>query len=176
MPKRNIKAVNQTEVTPRDSNQQYKERSVSLIVTRNCNLRCTYCYEKHDLREGDAMEPEVARSAISHYLESDDDFKRVGIDFFGGEPLLAFDLIKDTVEWVNARKWPKDYRFVIGTNGTLLNDEMKNWMYRNRYCLNLAVSLDGNKVAHDLTRDNSYNRVQPHLSFFKNTGLIKPLK
>lgn len=108
----------------------------------------------------------VAQKAIAPYLETDDEFKKVTIDFFGGEPFLAYPLIKDVVEWVKAKSWNKDYKFLIGTNGTILTDEMKPWLLENKKLVNIALSFDGTKKAHDLTRDNSYDVVRRNLPFF----------
>jgi uncharacterized protein len=115
------------------------------------------------------MDFEVAKDAINRYIYTDDEYKKVLIDFFGGEPLLAFPLIKKVVEWTKSQKWPKYYHFSIGTNSTLLTDEIKNWLYKNRKYLSASFSIDGNKKAHDINRDNSYDLVYPHISFFMKT-------
>jgi radical SAM protein with 4Fe4S-binding SPASM domain len=153
-----------------------KDRSLSLVVTRNCNLRCTYCYEKHDQRDGRIMDISVAQNAITRYLAADDDYDRVAIEFFGGEPMLGFSFIREIIEWTQSRKWKKDHRFLIGTNGTILNDEIKDWLIRHRECVNVAFSIDGTKTAHDMTRDNSYDSVRRNLPFFKDNWPNQPAK
>jgi uncharacterized protein len=151
----------------RESRKQ-KIRTLTLMTTHSCNLECIYCYEKKQSSKKD-MEIEVAKDAIKRYMISDDNFDKIIIDFFGGEPLLAFSLIRQVVEWVISQEWPKAYHFSIGTNGTLLTNEIKNWLYNNRNYLSVSLSIDGCKKAHDLTRDNSYDLIYPHISFFKDT-------
>jgi len=122
------------------------------------------------------METELAREMIAKYLKEKDEFEAVEIDFFGGEPMLAFDLIVDIVDWVKAHSWPKDYVFMINTNGTILNDKMKEWLYRHREKVVVGFSIDGNKTAHDISRDNSYDMVYRDIDFFKNTWPEQPAK
>jgi uncharacterized protein len=153
-----------------------KIRTLSLVVTKSCNLRCSYCYEKNYNGEYQVMDLKVAKEVINHYLCAEDGFKAVVIDFFGGEPLLAFNLIKEVIEWTLSREWPKRYHFTIGTNGTLLTDEMKNWIIKKKNCLTLSFSINGNKKAHDLTRDNSYDLLSPHIPFFMENWPEQPAK
>jgi len=153
-----------------------KVRSLSLIVTKNCNLKCSYCYEKHDLRSKEFMSFSVARDAILSYFQDDDEFDFLEIDFFGGEPFLAFPLIKETVEWVSSQKWDKEYFFTIGTNGTILDDEIKSWLIKNKAKISLSISIDGCKKAHDLTRSNSFDKLMENLPFFKSHWPTRPAK
>jgi uncharacterized protein len=153
-----------------------KARTLSLVVTRSCNLRCSYCYEKHYQGKYQVMDLKVAKEVINRYLCDEDGFEIVGIDFFGGEPLLAFNFIKEVIEWTLSRQWPKRYHFSIGTNGTLLTDEMKNWFLKKKKCLTLSFSIDGNKKAHDLNRDNSYDLLAPHIPFFIENWPNQPAK
>lgn len=147
--------------------QKLKVRSLSLIVTRNCNLQCSYCYEKHNLRGQEFIPFPVGRDSILHYLNNDDEFNFLEIDFFGGEPLLAFPLIKKIVEWVTSQEWNKPYIFSIGTNGTVLDEEIKNWLTKYRDFVKVSFSIDGCKEAHDLARSNSYDRLSENIPFFK---------
>jgi uncharacterized protein len=155
---------------------QEKSRTLSLVVTRSCNLRCLYCYEKHYHEEFQVMDLKIAKEVINHYLCAEDGFDIVTIDFFGGEPLLAFNFIKEVIEWTLSRQWPKRYHFTIGTNGTLLTDEMKNWFLEKKKCLTLSFSIDGNKKAHDLNRSNSYDLLAPHIPFFIENWPNQPAK
>jgi uncharacterized protein len=150
-------------------------RFISLVVTSNCNLSCVYCYEKHELRDKRIMEMDTAKEAISYYMD-EDDYEHVIIEFFGGEPLLAFEFIRDVVDWVHSRSWEKEYRFQIGTNGTILNDEIKEWLYKNREYVNIALSLDGTKKSHDLSRSNSYDMVYKNIPFFRKHWFHQPAK
>lgn len=153
-----------------------KIRIITLVLTKNCNLSCVYCYEKHDHRDGKIMEFSTAQENIARYLEADDEFEGVEVDFFGGEPMLAFPLIRNIVEWVLSREWPKAYRFMIGTNGTVLNDEIKKWLIEHRGYVSVSLSIDGNKTAHNLTRDNSYDLIAPNIPFFMENWPNQPAK
>jgi uncharacterized protein len=152
-----------------------KSRMVSLVVTRDCNLRCNYCYEKHDLRDKKIMDFSIAAAAISRYV-AEKGYDLLEIDFFGGEPMLSFHLIKDVVEWFHSQKWEINHRFLIGTNGTILTEEMKEWLIKNRNCVNIALSMDGNKIAHNICRSNSYDLVYQNLPFFKEYWPHQPIK
>lgn len=153
-----------------------RTRTLSLIMTRNCNLSCSYCFEKHNKQDGGMMDIELAKKEISYFMELDDWSNHLLIDLFGGEPLLAFSLIKEIFQWCQSQTWNKKYNFVIGTNGTLLNDEMKDWFSSNRQFITLGLSLDGTKTAHDLCRCNSYDLVYPHIDFFKKNWPLQPAK
>jgi radical SAM protein with 4Fe4S-binding SPASM domain len=122
------------------------------------------------------MSFEVAQQAINEYMEADNGFSNLEVDFFGGEPMLAFDLIRDLVDWFHTRQWSKGHVFLISTNATILTEEIKNWLIKNQNCVYVAVSLDGNKTAHDLNRSNSYDRVMQNLPFFLELSPKQPVK
>jgi uncharacterized protein len=164
---------------PKVSNNIFSEkrkRSLTLIATMSCNLKCSYCYEKNDPTVSRIMSIKIAKEAITNSLCAKDEFDSVLIDFFGGEPLLAFPLIRETIEWTISREWPKKYHFFIGTNGTLLTDEMKNWFSEKRNLLTMGFSINGNKLGHDFTRDNSYDLLAPHIPFFIKNWPHQPAK
>jgi uncharacterized protein len=152
----------------KDEGKSHNIRTVSLIVTKSCNLRCLYCYEKHNLRDNNVMDLPVAKDAISRYMMADDDYDTLEIEFFGGEPFLEFQFIKEVVDWFHKYKWPKTHMFLIGTNGTILTDDMKNWLIENKNCVNVGISIDGTRTAHNISRDNSYDMLKKNLSFFKD--------
>ena len=153
-----------------------RTRTLSLIVTRRCNLSCSYCFEKQDKRDNTMMDIEDAKKSITYFMQQKDGLDIVLIDFFGGEPLLAFSLIQDIFKWFRSRTWEKKYHFNIGTNGTILNDEMKEWFSRNRKYFSLGLSIDGNRTAHNICRDNSYDLIYPHIEFFKKNWPKQPAK
>lgn len=142
-----------------------RKQIVSLTVTEDCNLRCRYCYEPNKDRDHH-MKTAVARQAIAEYMQAEDGFDEVEFDFFGGEPMLAFDLIRELVDWFHNQEWHKRHLFFICTNGTILTPEMQSWLVQNKRCVWVGVSLDGNKAAHDLNRSNSYDRVMQNIPFF----------
>jgi len=153
-----------------------KIRTLSLVLTHDCNLRCKYCYELHKDNSGKTMPFSLACEAIADYLNRDDEFETVVIDLFGGEPLLDFHLIQEIYEYCHTNKWKKPFHITIGTNGTLLNDIMKEWFSARKENLTLALSLDGCREAHNLCRENSYDQVSPHLDFIKEHWPQQPLK
>jgi radical SAM protein with 4Fe4S-binding SPASM domain len=154
----------------------HETQTVALVLTSACNLRCKYCYEKHDLRDRRSMPFTMIKEILSRHLNASNDYKRVIVDFFGGEPLLEFPLIKQTIEWVKSCKWQKEYSFQIGTNGTILNDEIKSFLLKNRKNIELSFSLDGNRTAHNISRDNSYDLLAPNIPFFIENWPNNPAK
>lgn len=146
-------------------------KSITLVLTHQCNLACTYCYEKH--KDNQRMSFDVAKKIVDKELLLDDGTNFVEIDLFGGEPLLEFPLVKQIVEYVKARKYPKEYVFFITTNGVLLNDERKKWLKENANVLQLGLSLDGTKKMHDMNRNNSYDKIDIpfFVSTYKNQGI-----
>lgn len=153
-----------------------KKFIVTLTVTRNCNLKCQYCYEPHEHKEKKNMDFEVAKEVISRYMVADNGCDKTEIQFFGGEPMLAFPLIKQIVDWFHSRSWDKGHIFFIGTNGTILTEEMKEWLRAHRQCVVAGFSIDGNKIAHDIGRDNSYDLLRGNLPFFLETWPTQPAK
>lgn len=136
-----------------------KKQAITLTLTQDCNLRCRYCYEPNKSRDY-YMSFDVARQAVIDAMRAKNKYEEVEFDFFGGEPMLAFDLIRELVDWFHTQKWEKGHLFFIGTNGTILTDEMKSWLVKHKNCVICGISLDGNKIAHDLNRSNSYDRVK----------------
>jgi len=159
----------------RTNKDQKVYRTLSLILTRSCNLSCSYCYEKSDMRDNRKMDIEIAKKTIAFYMD-ENKYSGLEIEFFGGEPMLCFPLIQDIVEWFHSRKWEKKHIFLIGTNGTILNNEIKKWLYKNKSCVTIALSIDGCKKAHDLSRDNSFDIIQSNLPFFINNWPNQPAK
>jgi len=112
------------------------------------------------------MDVAIAQDAIFRYM-AEDGADIVEFDFFGGEPLLGFDFIREVVDWFHTQTWNKKHVFFISTNGTILTDEIKEWLIKNRGCVQVGLSLDGCKTAHDMCRSNSYDLVLKNLPFFK---------
>ena len=149
-----------------------KTKSITLVLTHQCNLRCTYCYEKH--KDAQRMSFETAKKIVDKELLLDDGTTFVEIDLFGGEPLLEFPLVKEIVEYVKSNKYPKEYVFFITTNGVLLNESRKAWLKENAEYLQLGLSLDGTKKMHDLNRNNSYDKID--IPFFVKTYPTQGIK
>lgn len=148
-------------ITPFENEQ--KSKNITLVLTHQCNLDCTYCYEHH--KNSCTMSAELAKEIVDRELSMDDGVSMVEFDFFGGEPLLEFDTVKEVVEWTVAREYDKDYIFFITTNGVLLTDDMKVWLREHTDVLQIGLSLDGTKEMHDVNRCDSFDEID--LDFFR---------
>jgi uncharacterized protein len=156
--------------------ERKKRLTLTLLTTDRCNLNCSYCYERSSERKKGNMKFSTAKDAISYYMERDDGLETVSIEFFGGEPLLAFGLIKKTVEWFLSRKWKKKAYFSLITNGTILTKEMREWLPRYSKTITVAFTVDGCKEAHDLNRCQSYDLVKKNIPFFIKYWPQQPTK
>lgn len=135
-------------------NEVYQCDSVTLNVTNNCNLHCTYCFE-HE-KNPNMMSPQTAIDIIdAAYREVDKEIGVFTINLFGGEPLLNWPTIKALIDHCNEKKYKVKYG--ITSNLTLLNDEMIKYVDDN--AIMLLVSIDSGKVCHDRNRCNSYDLV-----------------
>jgi uncharacterized protein len=153
-------------------------RELLFMLTEDCNLNCVYCYEKHR-RRNSALSAEFVKEKICEEMLAADPCKLRAISFFGGEPLLKFDVIREVVEWFYGVSWPSpitDFIFQVTTNGTLLNDDMKQWFSANRTRVILGLSMDGTKVAQDSNRSNSYDTIIQHIDFIRENWPDQPLK
>lgn len=135
--------------------------NLSFIVTHECNLRCVYCYESN--RDNAQLDADQVKRIISEYLNNEK-YGSVQIDFFGGEPWLKFDLIKEVCEWVWERQWKNKYLFFTTTNGTLVHGEVKEWLGKNKERFWCGLSLDGTRETHNKNRSNSFDKID--LDFF----------
>lgn len=153
-------------------------KALCLNVSHDCNLKCSYCFASKEnyLGEKIVMDREVAFAAIDFVAEKSVGRKNIEIDFFGGEPLLNFGVVKDTVDYARSveEKHGKKFRFTVTTNGVLLNDEIIN--YINENMSNVVLSLDGRPEVHDKMRmsrcgGGSYNVVVKN--FMKLANLRK---
>ena len=144
---------------------EQKSKNITLVLTHSCNLNCVYCYEHH--KDSCTMSASLAKELVEKELTMDDGVSMVEFDFFGGEPLLEFDTIKEVVEYTIAREYDKDYIFFITTNGVLLDEEKKAWLREHTDALQIGLSLDGTKEMHDKNRCGSFDKID--IDFFKNT-------
>lgn len=129
---------------------------VLLQVTQRCNLRCQYCVysevKNPNTRShaANAMNFQTAKKAIDFYAKHSIDEEEKAIGFYGGEPLLEFELIKKIINYANELFEGKDIIYSITTNGTLLNDDIIEFFVKND--MNITISLDGPKLIHDKNR------------------------
>jgi len=126
-------------------------KALCLHVAHDCNLRCKYCFASTgDFGTGrKLMDVETAKKAIDFVIRRSVSRKNIEVDFFGGEPLLAMNTVKETVEY--AKTFPeKNFRFTITTNGVALDDETIE--YINSEMSNVVLSLDGRREINDKLR------------------------
>lgn len=152
---------------------QRTRKQISLIVTHECNLQCIYCYEAN--KNHRKMSLPVAKKAILNAFESLSEHEELEIDFFGGEPFLRFDFIKKIFNWVVYELKPTSpYIFFATTNGTLINNEIKKWLFENRTQFYCCLSIDGTKWMHDINRSSSFDNID--IDFFAKTWTDQPVK
>ncbi|MCH5188889.1 MAG: radical SAM protein, partial [Oscillospiraceae bacterium] len=109
-------------------------KSMCLNVSHDCNLRCEYCFAQTGDFGGErcVMPPEIGRKAIDFLIEKSADRRNIELDFFGGEPLMAWDTVVETVNYARSieKQHGKNFRFTITTNGVLLDDEKIDYINR----------------------------------------------
>jgi uncharacterized protein len=159
-------------------------RRIQLLVAQQCNLACTYCYaeEQGSNAINRLMDWETAKRAVDHLIRNSRSRKSLSVNFFGGEPLLNFPLIKKVVEYCveQGKKYDKVFDFTISTNGTLLNDEKIAFMVKHRF--HYLVSIDGDEETHNQQRPTRGGKESYHMvidkakkvqSFYKNPRAVK---
>ena len=131
----------------------------TICVTRSCNLNCVYCYQKH--KGPEKMDFQTARGCVDEIFRSysKEEYGGVLLKFMGGEPLMAFDLLRQVYDYVH-EEYPDEKKMLFATtNGTLLNDEMKEWFHEHRKDFYLGLSIDGTPEVHDHNRSGSYRMI-----------------
>ncbi len=152
----------------------FKERSGNVIkalclhVAHTCNLDCAYCFASQGKFHGERalMSFEVGKRALDFLIENSGTRRNLEVDFFGGEPLMNWDVVKRLVGYARSveKKAGKNFRFTLTTNGMLLDDEVID--FANREMANVVLSLDGRKEVHDRFRVDhagrgSWERIVP---------------
>ena len=129
-------------------------KAMCLNIAHDCQLRCKYCFASTgDFGKGrKLMSYETGKHAIDFLLENSGDRPNLELDFFGGEPLMNFKVVKQIVEYARSREaeYNKKFRFTITTNGLLLDDEKIEFI--NREMSNVVLSIDGRKEVNDYFR------------------------
>ncbi len=154
----------------------FKERSGNVIkalclhVAHTCNLNCGYCFASQGKYHGERalMSFEVGKQALDFLMENSGSRTNLEVDFFGGEPLMNWDVVKQLVAYARSveKERGKNFRFTLTTNGMLIDDEAIE--FPNREMSNVVLSLDGRREIHDRTRvdyagKGSYERIVPKL-------------
>ena len=129
-------------------------KALCLHIAHDCNLRCEYCFASTgDFGKGrKLMTFETGKKAIDFLLEKSGDRENLELDFFGGEPLMNFEVVKQIVEYARSREkeYGKRFRFTITTNGMLLDDDKIDFI--NKEMSNVVLSIDGRKEVNDNIR------------------------
>lgn len=153
-------------------------KALCLHVAHTCNLNCSYCFASQGKYQGDRalMSFETGKRAIDFLIENSGTRRNLEVDFFGGEPLMNWEVVKKIVEYARSieKEHNKNFRFTLTTNGILLDDEVTE--FANREMHNVVLSLDGRKEIHDSLRVDyqgrgSYDTIVPKFqSFVKKRG------
>ena len=153
---------------------KFKEKSAGVVkalclhVAHTCNLNCSYCFASQGKYHGEraVMPFEVGRQALDFLIEHSGKRRNLEVDFFGGEPLMNWQVVKDLVAYARSREKEagKNFRFTLTTNGMLIDDEVIDFC--NREMSNVVLSLDGRKEIHDRFRVDyagrgSWERIVP---------------
>ena len=129
-------------------------KALCLHIAHTCNLNCSYCFASQGKYHGEraVMSYEVGRRALDFLIENSGNRHNLEVDFFGGEPLLNFDVVKQLVAYARSieKKHNKNFRFTLTTNGMLIDDDVID--FANRECDNVVLSLDGRREIHDRFR------------------------
>lgn len=129
-------------------------KAMCLHIAHDCNLRCKYCFASTgDFGEGRKLMPyETGKAAIDFLLNNSGDRVNLELDFFGGEPLMNFDVVKQIVAYARSKEkeYNKNFRFTITTNGMLLTDDKIDFI--NKEMSNVVLSIDGRKEVNDRLR------------------------
>ncbi len=129
-------------------------KALCLHIAHTCNLNCSYCFASQGKYHGDRaiMSFEVGKRALDFLVENSGTRRNLEVDFFGGEPLMNFTVVKQLVEYARSieKEKGKNFRFTLTTNGILVDDDVIE--FSNREMSNVVLSLDGRKEVHDRFR------------------------
>lgn len=148
-------------------------KALCLHIAHTCNLNCSYCFASQGKYHGERalMSFEVGKRALDFLIENSGTRRNLEVDFFGGEPLMNFDVVKKLVEYARSieKEKGKNFRFTLTTNGMLVDDDVID--FANKEMSNVVLSLDGRKEVHDRYRVDyqgrgSYDTIVPKFQKF----------
>ncbi|MBE6731069.1 MAG: thioether cross-link-forming SCIFF peptide maturase [Ruminococcaceae bacterium] len=148
-------------------------KALCLHIAHTCNLNCSYCFASQGKYHGERalMSYEVGKRALDFLVENSGTRRNLEVDFFGGEPLMNFQVVKDLVAYARSieKEKNKNFRFTLTTNGVLIDDDVID--FANRECSNVVLSLDGRKEVHDRFRvdymgNGSWEKIVPKFQKF----------
>ena len=143
-------------------------KALCLHVAHTCNLNCSYCFASQGKFHGERalMSFDVGKRALDFLVENSKGRTNLEVDFFGGEPLMNFDVVKKLVQYARGieKSAGKRFRFTLTTNGVLIDDDVID--FANREMHNVVLSLDGRKEVHDrfrkdLAGNGSWEKIVP---------------
>lgn len=139
---------------------QGKAKTITFCVTEDCNLACKYCYMTGK-NSKNKMSFDIAKRAVDYILSNRNDFNNESViwEFIGGEPFLEIDLIDQVSDYIKQQMfilghpWFENYRFSFSSNGVLYHtEEVQRYINKNLSHTSIGLSVDGNKIKHDLQR------------------------
>ncbi len=148
-------------------------KALCLHIAHTCNLNCAYCFASQGKYHGERalMSFEVGKRALDFLIENSGSRRNLEVDFFGGEPLMNFDVVKRIVEYARSieKEKNKNFRFTLTTNGVLVDDDVID--FANREMSNVVLSLDGRREVHDRYRvdyagNGSWDKIVPKFQKF----------
>lgn len=148
-------------------------KALCLHIAHTCNLNCSYCFASQGKYHGDraVMSFETGKRALDFLIENSGTRRNLEVDFFGGEPLMNWDVVKQLVAYAREieKKHNKNFRFTLTTNGVLVDDDVID--FANREMSNVVLSLDGRKEIHDRFRvdyagNGSWEQIVPKFQKF----------
>ena len=143
-------------------------KALCLHIAHTCNLNCSYCFASQGKYHGEraVMSYEVGKRALDFLVENSGTRRNLEVDFFGGEPLLNFEVVKQLVAYARSieKEKGKNFRFTLTTNGVLIDDDVID--FANKEMSNVVLSLDGRKEIHDRFRvdyagNGSFDKIVP---------------
>lgn len=143
-------------------------KALCIHIAHTCNLNCEYCFASQGKYHGERaiMSLEVGKRALDFLVENSGTRRNLEVDFFGGEPLMNFDVVKEMVAYARSieKEHNKNFRFTLTTNGLLIDDDVIE--FANKEMSNVVLSLDGRKEIHDKYRvdyagNGSWDRIVP---------------
>ena len=143
-------------------------KALCLHIAHTCNLNCAYCFASQGKYQGEraVMSFEVGKQALDFLVANSGSRRNLEVDFFGGEPLMNFEVVKQLVAYARSieKEAGKNFRFTLTTNGLLIDDDVIE--FANRECSNVVLSLDGRKEVNDRMRptrngQSSYDIIVP---------------
>ena len=150
-------------------------KALCLHIAHTCNLNCSYCFASQGKYHGERalMSYEVGKRALDFLIENSGTRRNLEVDFFGGEPLMNFDVVKQLVAYARSieKEKNKNFRFTLTTNGVLVDDDVIE--FSNREMSNVVLSLDGRKEVQDRYRvdyagNGSWEKIVPKFQKFVN--------